>query len=116
MTFKQLSFDDWLQNQPQTLPQHRRGRKADVAYRQSIEAQIIGVMRLRANGRVCVSSNWIAIQLLVEHGIDRTGRMIRYHLKRMEQAGLVVAEGNRGGYRLHQNLIYFQPASKSPVM
>lgn len=104
MTFKQLSFDDWLHNR-RWCGKHRRhdcpcGRKPNPQQTQSFESAILAVMQLRAGGRVPVSSQWIAIQLLIEYDIDRTRRTVLYHLKAMETRGVVVKAGCCGEYKL----------------
>lgn len=95
----QLSFDDYLAKH-RWCGKHRCmdcrcGRK-----RQEIDEQILLVMRQRASGRVAVSSEWIAIQLLIEYGIERTGRTVRYALMRMRDAGKVIQAGSKGEYRI----------------
>lgn len=92
-------MDDYLA-QHKWCSRHRRmdctcGRK-----RQEIEEQILLVMRQQASGRVAVSSEWIAIQLLIDYGIDRTGRTVRYTLTRMREAGKVIQSGSKGEYRI----------------
>ena len=98
----QLSFDDYLARH-RWCGKHRRldcncGRKRQDF--RELEEAIIQVMRYRASGRVAVSSEWIAIQLLIDYGIDRTGRSVRYQLSRMRDAGKVIQAGNRGEYKI----------------
>jgi hypothetical protein len=108
----QLSLDDYLARH-KWCNRHRRldcrcGHKPKAGYRAAIDSKILDVMRLRANGRVAVSSEWISIQLLIEHEIDITSRAIRDHLKAMATRGFVIKEGYCGGYKLAPNLDSFR--------
>lgn len=113
MTFQQLSFEDWLSNQRWCNKHHRHncpcGRKPNPQFHASFESQIIAVMRLYADGRVPVSSQWIAIQLLIEYGIERTERTVRNHLHTMAKKGDVVFHGRLRGWEIkNANLVNFQ--------
>lgn len=113
----QLSLDDYLARHKWCNRHHRLdcacGHKAKPGYRESIETKIIEVMRLHAAGRVPRSSEWISIQLLAWHGIDRHRQTVLNHLQAMERRGLVTKKGRRGEYQLVQNLDSLQVRSNS---